>query len=147
LFSSSSDIETATRQALDYGLHRGIPFGAICNGHQLIAFVASRQDGVPPLRGSALIFKSLQDMFERFHQMWDALSQPGSRIRKPLYGCEQQPSIDFSVSPARETKHSAQASMEIKPIKNEDYESAEEIDSPMEFDQQSHRRSVYAPLT
>lgn len=77
LFSSSPDIETATRQALDYGLHRGIPFGAICNGHQLIAFVASRQDGVPPLRGSALIFRSLQDMFERFHQMWDALSQPG----------------------------------------------------------------------
>ena len=77
LFSSSPDIETATRQALDYGLHRGIPFGAICNGHQLIAFVASRQDGVPPLRGSALIFKSLEDMFERFHQMWDALSQTG----------------------------------------------------------------------
>jgi hypothetical protein len=77
LFSNSADIEAATRQALDYGLHRGIPFGAICNGHQLIAFVASRQDGVPPLRGSALIFESLEDMFERFPQLWDALSPPG----------------------------------------------------------------------
>lgn len=77
LFSSSPDVEAATRQALNYGLHRGIPYGAICNGHQLIAFVASRQDGVPPLRGNALIFKSLEDMFARFHQLWDALSQPG----------------------------------------------------------------------
>ncbi|MEK6335665.1 MAG: hypothetical protein AABM67_12000 [Acidobacteriota bacterium] len=77
LFSASSDIEASVRQALDYALHRGIPFGAICNGHQLIAFVASRQDGVSPIRGSALIFASLDDMFNRFHQMWDALSPPG----------------------------------------------------------------------
>src|SRR5436190_9949878 len=42
LFSSSPDIEAAVRQALDYALQRGIPFGAISNGHQLIAFVASR---------------------------------------------------------------------------------------------------------
>ena len=77
LFSSSSEIEDAVRQALNYALQRGIPFGAICNGHQLVAFVASRQDGVPPIRGTALIFTSLEDMFKRFPQLWDALSPPG----------------------------------------------------------------------
>lgn len=38
--------------------------------------------------------------------------------------------------------------MEIKPIKNEDYESAEIIDNPMEArSNKSHRGSVYEPLT
>ena len=77
LFSSAPDVKGAVGQAIQYCHERGIPFGAICNGHQLIAFVASRQDGVPPLKGTALVFLSLEDMFTRFIELWDTLSPPG----------------------------------------------------------------------
>ena len=36
---------------LQAGGERGIGVGVVCNGHQLIAFLASRQDGIPPLDG------------------------------------------------------------------------------------------------
>jgi hypothetical protein len=77
LFAASKEVEKAVRQAMDYALQRGIPLAAVSNGLQVIAFVASRQDGIPPLRGSALIFPSLHDMLARFSQMWDALSPAG----------------------------------------------------------------------
>ena len=77
LFSASEDTKKAVQQAIDYAVQRGIPYAAICNGHQLIAFLASRQDGTPPIRGTALIYKSQRDMLARFAQLWDALSPPG----------------------------------------------------------------------
>ena len=77
LFSASEDIEKAVKQAIDYAVQRGIPYAAICNGHQLIAFLASRQDGTPPTRGTALIYGSQRDMLTRFAQLWDALSPAG----------------------------------------------------------------------
>ena len=46
----------AIRQAMGYCQSRGVPFGVVCNGHQLIAFLASRTDGIPPIDGRALIF-------------------------------------------------------------------------------------------
>ena len=77
LFSASEDTQKAVKQAIDYAVQRGIPYAAICNGHQLIAFLASRQDGTPPIRGTALIYGSKRDMFVRFSQLWDALAPPG----------------------------------------------------------------------
>lgn len=73
----SGDMADAVRQALDYALMRGMPYAAVCNGWQIIAFLASRQDGVRPLDGRALVFSSAEDMSTRFRQMWDALSYPG----------------------------------------------------------------------
>src|SRR5437867_2349903 len=52
----------AIRQAIDYCQARGTPVGAVCNGHQIVAFLASRLDGVPPLDGDALVFDSLENM-------------------------------------------------------------------------------------
>lgn len=77
LFAASKDTEAAVNQAMDYALHRGIPLAAISNGSQLVAFVGSRQDGVPPLRGTALVFPTLQAMLTRFAQLWDMLSPAG----------------------------------------------------------------------
>jgi hypothetical protein len=73
----SPEIESAIRQALGYCQERGIPLGAVCNGHQLIAFIASRPDGVPPLEGQCLVFRSLRDMADEFRTLWDNLSRPG----------------------------------------------------------------------
>ena len=67
----------AMEQALGYAQRRGVPFVAVANGHQLIAFIASRQDGVPPLDGRALIFTSLEEMKAQFRLLWDNLSAEG----------------------------------------------------------------------
>lgn len=71
-------LEAAIRQALGYAQERGVPFAAVANGHQLVAFIASRQDGVPPLTGKALVFTSLEDMRSNFRLLWDNLSREGT---------------------------------------------------------------------
>lgn len=75
--SGSPAMAAAVDQALSYALKRGIPFAAVCNGEQLIAFIASRTDGVPPLDGHALVFPSLQAMVDDFRILWDNCSQAG----------------------------------------------------------------------
>ena len=77
LFSVSEDTKKAIHQALNYALQRGIPIAAVSNGHQIIAFMASRQDGIPPANGSALVFSSPTAMLDRFPQLWDTLSPAG----------------------------------------------------------------------
>ncbi|GGK13071.1 hypothetical protein GCM10011583_51290 [Streptomyces camponoticapitis] len=71
----------AIRQVLGYCQERGIPIGIISNGHQLAAFFASRQDGVPPLKGNALVFSSLQEMHDDFQTLWGHLSKPAFATR------------------------------------------------------------------
>jgi len=77
VFQGNEEIESAIRQALGYSQTRGIPLGAVCNGHQLVAFLGSRQDGIPPLEGRALVFTSLDDMRANFGVLWRNLSKPG----------------------------------------------------------------------
>lgn len=81
LREGNAQIETAVDQALQYALTRGVGIAAVCNGHQLIAFIASRVDGRPPAKGRALVFRSLADMEERFRELWDALSKDGVASR------------------------------------------------------------------
>ena len=77
LLELDSNTNAAIRQAVDYCQKRGIPIGAVCNGRQLIAFIGSRQDGVAPLDGHALVFSSLAVMRDKFRELWYDLSKPG----------------------------------------------------------------------
>jgi hypothetical protein len=77
LLDLDAGINKAVRQAVEYCQKRGIPIGVVCNGHQLIAFIGSRQDGIAPLEGRALVFPSLQQMRDRFRELWFDLSKPG----------------------------------------------------------------------
>lgn len=77
-------LKTALEQVADYCQNRGTPLGAVCNGHQLVVFVATRNDGVAPLDGRALVFPSLESMLESFLDLWNALSKPGVEERKLL---------------------------------------------------------------
>ena len=79
LLDLDADIDKAIRQAVEYCQIRGIPIGAVCNGHQMVAFIGSRQDGVAPLKGRALVFPSLQKMRDNFKELWFDLSKPGVR--------------------------------------------------------------------
>jgi len=71
------DVGKAIKQAIDYCQENGTPYGAVCNGYQLIAFIASRSDGCPPLTGKALVFDSLQSIQENFLFAWQCLSKQG----------------------------------------------------------------------
>lgn len=73
----AKDVSNAIKQAIGYCQENGTPYGAVCNGHQLIAFIASRSDGCPPLKGKALVFDSLQNMKDNFLFLWQCLSKQG----------------------------------------------------------------------
>lgn len=77
LCRGNSDLCDAIDQVAGYCQSRGVPIAAVCNGHQLVAFIAVSSDGVSPLEGSALVFESVQEMNRRFRQLWDCLSRPG----------------------------------------------------------------------
>jgi hypothetical protein len=77
LTEADKSIDSAVRQAMRYCQDRSIPLGAICNGHQLVAFIGSRSDGIPPMQGSCLVFYSLNEMLSQFRLLWDNLSKAG----------------------------------------------------------------------
>jgi hypothetical protein len=77
VIDSDAAIDAAVRQALGYAQDRGVGYAAVSNGHQLIAFLASRQDSVPPMRGRALVFESLDAMIADFQVLWNNLSRAG----------------------------------------------------------------------
>lgn len=77
ILMESADVEAAIRQVLAYCHERGVPLAAVSNGHQLIAFLANRVDGVPPLSGRALVFDSLNAIQQDFRLLWDNLSRDG----------------------------------------------------------------------
>lgn len=81
--------EAAVTQVMGYCQTRGVPIAIICNGHQIAAFYASRQDGVPPFSGRALIFSSLAEMNDDFKLFWNYLSRDGiaaRNLQRVLFG-------------------------------------------------------------
>lgn len=75
------DTRKAINQVIGYCQKRGVPIAVLANGHQIIAFFASRQDSVPPLEGRALLFSSLQEMCDDFSTLWSLLSKEGIATR------------------------------------------------------------------
>lgn len=77
---ASPAVGDAIKQALRYCQDRGVPVAVVSNGHQVIAFMAYRQDGVPPLAAKALVFDSLTAIRESFRSFWDNLSPAGAEL-------------------------------------------------------------------
>ena len=77
LCRDNQQIKEAVTQVMAYCQERGTPLATVCNGHQLISFIASRNDGVPPIDGRALVFSSLESMLQDFLVLWRYLSKPG----------------------------------------------------------------------
>jgi len=75
------DLDTKLKEAIDqvqgYAQLHGLGIAVVCNGHQIVAFLGSRQDGIPPFEGKALCFPSFQRMEDGFRLLWDNLSKPG----------------------------------------------------------------------
>ncbi|MBS0184613.1 MAG: AAA family ATPase [Nitrospira sp.] len=75
------NVKSAIEQVADYCYKRGVPNAAVCNGHQVVAFIALRLD-MPALEGRALVFPSLQFMSDHFLDLWQALSKKGIEGKK-----------------------------------------------------------------
>lgn len=82
LYALGGAVEYALTQVEHYAQTRGTPYAAISNGHQLVAFVASRQDGTPPRNGRALVFESPRALLEDFATLWETLSARAISTRR-----------------------------------------------------------------
>ena len=72
----------AIEQVQNYCSTRGTPVAVVCNGHQLIAFLASRLDGQAPLDGRCLIVNGHENFVKHFAMLWQHLSRDGLRERR-----------------------------------------------------------------
>lgn len=84
LSRDNPNLRCAIDQVSQYCQSRGVPIGVICNGHQIVAFIATRSDGIPPLEGRAVVFPSLEFVKDHFLDLWELLSKPGIQNRKLL---------------------------------------------------------------
>jgi hypothetical protein len=98
------NLNNALEQVAGYCQTSGIPFGVVCNGHQIVAFVATRDDGISPFDGKAFVFSSLEHMLDNFAELWNSLSKDGiqeKHILKRLIGQllpELPPKLSLSIS-------------------------------------------------
>lgn len=67
----------ALRQVLLYGQSRGVQAVVLTNGPQLVAFLATRTDGIAPLDGDALVFDGYEEIVNRFSTIYETLSRSG----------------------------------------------------------------------
>jgi hypothetical protein len=67
----------AIEQAQGYCAERGIPYAVVSNSHQVIMFLAVRQDGIAPLNGQCLVIDGYDAMLTHFGVTWQMLSPPG----------------------------------------------------------------------
>lgn len=82
LSRDNPSLKAAISQASTYCQQRGTPFCAVSNGNQIVAFIGTRNDGIPPLEGKALVFSSLEKMLKNFIDLWNALSKVGIEEKK-----------------------------------------------------------------
>src|SRR5579859_7328697 len=115
------NLKKALEQVAGYCQSRGVPYAAVCNGHQIVAFIAARNDGLPPLDGKALVFASFSQMQSDFLALWQALSKPGveeKRLQIRLTGTSapQLPSkLSATISgyPGTKGRNPSQADLQV----------------------------------
>lgn len=74
---SNKALKEALRQCMAYCADLGVSQGIVTNGHQWVAFLATRSDSVRPLEGRALLIPSLESLRDNFTQAWNLLSTHG----------------------------------------------------------------------
>ena len=77
LIKDAPELGKAIIQVTNYCQQRGVPFACVCNGHQMVIFIGSRQDGQSPLEGKAIVFESFEKMVTEFRLLWNVVSQQG----------------------------------------------------------------------
>ncbi len=80
----SPEASDAIKQVQEYCASRGVQFAVACNGHQLVAFVATRNDGVAPLEGKCLVIDGYEALISEFPILWQNLSPAGVSEKRLL---------------------------------------------------------------
>lgn len=75
-------LEAAIQQCQSYCFSRGVQISVIANGPQVIAFLATRTDGVSPLQGNAIVWNGYEKLVEFFPSLWQSLSPGGVDERR-----------------------------------------------------------------
>ena len=81
IMAVSEEAASAIKQVSQYCNTRGVEVGVVCNGRQLIAFLAIRI-GQPPLEGNALVLRDHKNMVSDFARLWQNLSPEGIAERR-----------------------------------------------------------------
>lgn len=88
LCKDNKNLKEALRQVSGYCHERGLQIGVVSNGWQIVAFLANRNDSIPPLEGSALVVPNLDVFEESYKEIWNCLSKPGLQekylLKKPF---------------------------------------------------------------
>ena len=77
LVALGGEAQEALEQVQRYCSDRGVEIGVATNGHQLVAFLATRSDGVAPLEARCLVIRDLEQVFDEFPMLWQMLSPAG----------------------------------------------------------------------
>lgn len=129
-------IYEAIKQAVSYAQSRGISLAVVTNGVQFVACLATRDDGVPPLEGNAIVFKSADDIKGSFLDFWNFFARPAveqRRFKQLLVGKEKRPipsklSRHLQGYPGVQRRNSLQIDLQIvAEIVLEDLAKAEEL--------------------
>jgi len=78
LMGLSDEAKAAVEQVQGYCARRGVRYAAICNGPQLVVFVATRIDGKAPFDGRALVIDGFEQLRERFSLIFNLISSLGA---------------------------------------------------------------------
>lgn len=95
LIKSNEELKSAIEQVVGYCNEQGVPIAGVANGTQLVIFIATRTDGIPPLEGKAIVFSSLNDVFENFIDIWNILSQKCISVEKIYKKLQEKPLNDL----------------------------------------------------
>ena len=74
---TSPEAKDAVQQVHGYCSRRGVELAVVTNGRQIIAFAATRNDGVPPLNGNCFVIDGLDRLRAEFSKLWQVLSPAG----------------------------------------------------------------------
>lgn len=82
LLEADAALAAAIRQCQNYCVRRGVQYAVVCNGSQVVAFLASRSDGIAPLKGKALVINGETQLLMNFNLLWQHLSPWGVADRR-----------------------------------------------------------------
>jgi hypothetical protein len=82
ILAIGGEAKEAVEQVQGYCASRGVEIAVATNGHQIIAFLATRTDGTPPLAGKCLVIDGYVQLVAQFPLLWQMLSPSGIAERR-----------------------------------------------------------------
>ena len=77
IIALDKEASDAISQVQRYCSDRGVELAVATNGHQIIAFLATRSDGIAPLEGRCFVINGYEQLQNNFPKVWQMLSPEG----------------------------------------------------------------------